>query len=56
MAIEGWTPEMDKKIIKRKDETERERWERIYRELFGSTLTNVPSPCESCFGDTIPRL
>jgi hypothetical protein len=42
---------MDKKITKRKDETDGERWERIYRELFGSTLTTVPSPCKSFFGD-----
>ncbi|KFX91755.1 hypothetical protein V490_05743 [Pseudogymnoascus sp. VKM F-3557] len=44
VSIEGWTPEMDKKMTKRKDETERERWERIYRELFGKTLADVPSP------------
>ncbi|KFY77026.1 hypothetical protein V499_03491 [Pseudogymnoascus sp. VKM F-103] len=44
VSVEGWTPEMDKKITKRKDETDGERWERIYRELFGSTLTTVPSP------------
>lgn len=51
VSIEGWSAEMDKKVTKRKDETERERWERIYRELFGRTLTNVPSPCKSRFVD-----
>ncbi|KFY60948.1 hypothetical protein V497_03256 [Pseudogymnoascus sp. VKM F-4516 (FW-969)] len=44
VPIEGWTTEMDKKITRRKDELECERWERIYRELFGETLTDVPSP------------
>lgn len=46
VPVEGWTTEMDKKITKRKDETERERWERIYRALFGKSLMNVPSPCK----------
>ncbi|KFY08357.1 hypothetical protein V492_06299 [Pseudogymnoascus sp. VKM F-4246] len=42
--VEGWTAEMDKKVTKRRDETARERWERIYRELFGRALSSVPSP------------
>lgn len=54
MSVEGWTTEMDKNVTKRKDETERERWERIYRELFGRTLTNVPSPCKSSSMDITP--
>ncbi|KFY84308.1 hypothetical protein V498_07854, partial [Pseudogymnoascus sp. VKM F-4517 (FW-2822)] len=44
VSVEGWTAEMGKRVTKRKDETEGERWERIYRELFGKTLTDVPSP------------
>jgi hypothetical protein len=56
VPAEGWTSEMDKSITKRKDETERERWERIYRELFGKTLTDVPSPCKSTFMDLMPGL
>ncbi|KFY23968.1 hypothetical protein V493_05534 [Pseudogymnoascus sp. VKM F-4281 (FW-2241)] len=44
VSVEGWTAEMDKKVTKLKDETEPERWERIFRELFGRALTNVPSP------------
>lgn len=53
MSVEGWTAEMGKRVTKRKDETEGERWERIYRELFGKTLINVPSPCKSNFIDVM---
>ncbi|KFZ23857.1 hypothetical protein V502_01664 [Pseudogymnoascus sp. VKM F-4520 (FW-2644)] len=44
VSVEGWTTEMNKKVTKRKDETEPERWGRIYRELFGRTVTDLPSP------------
>ncbi|KFY10697.1 hypothetical protein V492_04887 [Pseudogymnoascus sp. VKM F-4246] len=45
LTIEAWTIEMDKKITKSKDETERGYWERIYRELFNvSSLSDIPSP------------
>ncbi|KFY90085.1 hypothetical protein V500_05312 [Pseudogymnoascus sp. VKM F-4518 (FW-2643)] len=55
VAVEGWTTEMGARVKKRETETERECWERIYRELFGRTLIDIPSPYFVPYSLTTPN-